>query len=77
MTTRGSESGSLDPTTLRAQATRSSSRKVAQPVGGPDASQGTMPLCFGTPILSEGGGEIDIGWRIGGVGGVGGKPRVA
>jgi len=32
-----------------------SSGKVAQPVGSPDASQGTMTLCSGTPVLSEDG----------------------
>lgn len=46
----------------------------------PDTGQGTMPLCSGASVLSEGGEEVDVGWcvsGVGGVGGVGGKPRVA
>ena len=35
-----------------------------------------MPLCSRTRVLSEGGGEIDVGWRVGGVGVGGVKPMV-
>ena len=46
------------PATLSVQATRRSS-KVAGAVTGPDDSQGAVPLCSGTPVLSESGEEID------------------
>ena len=46
------------PTTLRVQATHRS-RKVAEPIGGPETDQGAVPLCSRTPVLSEGGEEID------------------
>ena len=45
-------------TTLRVQATRRS-RKVTRPIGSPETDQGAVPLCSGTPVLSEGGEEID------------------
>jgi len=62
-------------TALRAQLTRSS-RKRGEPVRGLDASQGTMLLCSRTPALSQSeGGEIDMGWHVGGGGS--GKPMVA
>ena len=45
-------------TTLSAQATRRSS-KVVEAIAGPDDSQGAVPPCSGTPVLSESGEEID------------------
>ena len=58
---------------LRARPTRSS-RKRAEHVGSPDASQGTMPICSRTPVLSQSGGEIDVKWRVD-RGGGGGKRK--
>jgi len=74
-TTRGLGSRSFHP--LRAQWTcsSSSSRKVAKPVGSLDTSQCAVPVYTRTPVMSEGGGGINIGWRVGG-GSSAGKPRV-
>jgi len=56
-------------TILHARQTRRSHCKF---VGSPDTGDRTTPLCPRTPILSQGGGEINMGQRVGG-----GKPGIA
>ena len=35
------------------------SSKVAEPIGSSETGQGAVPMCSGTPVLSESGEDID------------------